>query len=388
MKRQKKGDNVNGPSITLLPPPYFIRNGHLFNNENSFPDLDFVIKGVRTPLKLHRIILTQTSRLVEEVLKGKSVGNSSDRNRIEWMFDTTKDIDQSALMKALRFCYGETVTIKVENGECCAMIAALYRLGVVCADEIVAKIIKFTVDEAKNDLRVGGQVLTNLQQYPECISADYCMLDERLTKVVLQRAINDQDYEIIVDGCLMKLPPKYLDMAKYGDSHTKWSEFTVRTRYIRYHSKTLSQKEKAEILRNCDWTVLRSQELKNLREIGVPEPKSLVLICESLLEFAEKDRDIWKTQATLAEQEKSEWKMRAMAMEKERNKQCERAEKAEKERNELREYAKKTAMELECKKIVKTCDDSTAFLRATNSLWFILSPYDVPRVIVYGQIIS
>ena len=162
----------------------------------------------------------------------------------------------------------------------------------------------------------------------------------------------------------------------------------MRTRYIRYHSKTLSQKEKAEILRDCDWTVLKSQELKNLREIGVPEPKSLVLICESLLELAEKDRDKWKTQATLAEQEKSEWKMRAMALERERNEQCERAEKAEKERNELREYTKKAAMELECKKIAKTCDDSTAFLRATNSLWFILSSYYVPRVIVYGQIIS
>lgn len=76
-------------------------------------------------------------------------------------------------------------------------------------------------------------------------------MDKALGKAVLT-AKNIQDhYETVVDDCLMKLPPKYLDIAEYGMPHTKFSEFSIRTRYVREHEEALTDEEKETILKKC-----------------------------------------------------------------------------------------------------------------------------------------
>lgn len=160
------------------------------------------------------------------------------------MFGTNRKVDRDGLVKVLMFCYGGTVTVRARGGECCAFIAALYRLQVICTDETVAKVSGFIMNEATTDVRIGAKLLINMQQYPECTSASFCTLDQQLVKVILSKERMRSDYEIVVDGCLMKLPAKYLDVAQFEKAHTKLNEFTLRSRYVRYHSGSLNQREK------------------------------------------------------------------------------------------------------------------------------------------------
>ena len=279
------------PTITLSPPESISRNAHLFDNENTFPDLDFIIPGLERPLKLHKTVLSQTSKLVEGILKTKQVSKSGDGNEIKWMFDTSKEVDREALVKVLRFCYGDTITVGVNNGECCAVIAALFRLEVFCAVDTAAQLSKFAVEHAEKNLTVGVEMLMETQQYPECTNTNYRALDKQLAAIVLTKEKVQENHETIVDRCLMNLPAQFLDIAEYGDPHTKWSEFTTRARYVRYHSESLSRKEKEEIVKKCDWKTLTSEELKELKEFGFMELNTIIRMYHTVLEFTEIDRN-------------------------------------------------------------------------------------------------
>lgn len=275
----------------------------MFDNEDTFPDLDFIITGLERPLKLHKNILSQTSELVKGILKAKQASNSGDGNIIKWMFDTNKEVDREALVKVLRFCYGDAVIVGVNNGECCAVIATLFRLKVICAVETATQLSKFVVDQADRNLSMGAQLLVATQRYPECTNASFCAVDRQLAEIVLSKEQMKEDYKTVVDSCLMKLPAKYLDTAKYGDAHTKWSEFTTRARYLRYHSESLSKKEKDEILKKCDWNTLESEELKELKELGLVEGDTITGIHHDTLECMEGERNYWRTRAINTEKE-------------------------------------------------------------------------------------
>ena len=88
-------------SITVNSP--FWNVIELFDNKDSFPDLKFVIPGQKNALNLHRVIVGLRSKLAQGLLKAKEAANSADANVIEWVFDTSKDVDRMALVKGLRF---------------------------------------------------------------------------------------------------------------------------------------------------------------------------------------------------------------------------------------------------------------------------------------------
>ena len=291
------------PTITLSPPESFKRNADLFDNEKMFPDLDFIIQGLERPLRLHKNVLSQTSMLVEGILKTKQNTEGADENEIKWMFDTSKEVDREALVKVLRFCYGNTVTCGVNNGECCAVIAALYRLQVICAFETAVQISKFAVNQADSNLSVGVELLMATQHYSECTNTHFCSLDKQLAETVLSKDKMQEDHETVVDRCLMKLPVKYLDIASYGDAHTKWSEFTSRARYVRYHSESLSKEEKENIVRKCNWNMLGSDELQEINELGLFEQDTMVAMYRSALEHTEIERNDLSIRAANAERD-------------------------------------------------------------------------------------
>ena len=284
-------NDQGGATITLIPPPSFNRNIESFDNDNSFPDLDFVVKGLEKPLKLHKTIISKTSSLVDELLKTKQITKGPERDQIEWMFDTNNKVDRDALVKVMRFCYGDTVSVGTKNGECCAMIAALFRLQVICADETAKKLQLFAVNEAKHNAKTGVELLNVTQLYPECTNTQLCTLDQQLSKAVLSKGRILNDYETFVDGCLMKLPAQYLDSAEYGESGTKWSELSIRLRYIRYHSDSLSSKEMREVVMKCDWEKVNSNELKELKELGLFSLDKIIQLYEVVLRSTEDDRD-------------------------------------------------------------------------------------------------
>ena len=117
---------------TLEVTPPFNNEIECFDNPDAYPDLEFEISGLQKPFLLHKRILAHGSGYIKALLK--EGGN----RKIIWPDETSNEVDREALVKALRFCYGETLIVGTKNGECCAMIAVLTRLQITDLDEIVA----------------------------------------------------------------------------------------------------------------------------------------------------------------------------------------------------------------------------------------------------------
>ena len=116
-------------------------NTLLFDNPES-SDMEFMVQGMEKPLKLHIKIMSTASNFVKGMMTQE--GNENNRG---WVYDMSRDVDKKAMVKVMRFCYGEDMEIGVDNGECCAIIAALYRLEVTCTEEIVKRIGYFGLEE-------------------------------------------------------------------------------------------------------------------------------------------------------------------------------------------------------------------------------------------------
>ena len=346
-----------GAGNELEIEPHFGDNVELFDNEELFPDLDLVVQGLDAPLHLHKIILTKTSKLMEGLIKTKHMTNSQNENQVEWMFDTSEKVDRDALLNVLRFCYGEKMRVGKGEGECCAVIAALFRLQVTCTNEIIAKLTDFTVNCAKEDLAFGAMMLKDAQRYPECRDQNACGLNQALAKVVLTSK-NICEHSEVVSECLLNLPPEFLDLAEFGDPHTKWSEFNMRVEYLKEHCEVLQQEEKDTIMRKCKLTFLRSEELKQLRRLNLVGKDVMLDMCESVLEHIEKEKSANDVDVSRIIRERDELKKRA--------------EKAEKERDEERAKSKK---EQNTKTVVKKNPEEPP---ASENPWSQCYSYGIP----------
>ena len=283
----------------------------MFDNA-ELSDLMLAVAGLTRPLKLHKLILAKASGRVKSMLKGKG------EQRVVWPFDTSKQVDRQAFVKALRFCYGETLSVGTKNGECISMIAALLRLQVTCLDEVVPKFIEFAMEEARNDVRVGVELLKMCTCYEEC-NTNVCTLNKELAKIIFTRENMVEHFREVVDDCLMTLPPEYLDQVEFGEPHTKCSEFCLRAKYLRWHSKEMSVEERQRFLGSCDWSTLNGQELEELRLVDFVDKDELLMAYEKALECCEN--------------EKEQMKMKIEQMEKDKEKETQRTNEAESERD-------------------------------------------------------
>ena len=315
-----------GAGDELEIEPHFGYNVELFDNEVFFPDLELVVQGLDAPLHLHKIILTKTSKLMEGLIRAKQRTNSQNENQVEWMFDASEKVDRDALLNVLRFCYGGKMRVGKGEGECCAVIAALFRLQVTCTNQVIAKLTDFTVNCAKEDLAFGTMTLKDAQHYPECQSQNACGFDKALAKVVLTSK-NICEHSEVVSECLLNLPPEFLDLAEFGEPHTKWSEFNVRVQYLKEHCEVLQQEEKDTIMRKCKLTFLRSEELKQLRRLNLVGKDVMLDMCESVLERTEQEKGMNDVDDSGIIRERDEFKKRTEKAEKERDEEKERIKK-------------------------------------------------------------
>ena len=307
--------------------PYFNEISS-FENPETNPDLEFFVAGMEKPLKLHMRILAKTSGYLKAML------NERRDQRLEWPHDISNEIDRKALVKALRFCYGETQSVSTKNGECIAMIAVLTRLQVTRLDDVVTLLTNFAVEEAKRELETGVELLKTCIEYKECCGSSQNSLDKKLATIVLTKENICDHYKEVVDECLMVLPPDYLTVAEYGEPHTRCSEFCLRTKYARLHSKTSSKEEKQKLIGNCDWSTLNSQELCELRLADIIDKDELLEAHEKALEHCEIENEM----ARRAEKKMEE---KVKELEKKNEKESERVKKAESEAEEQRGRAER-----------------------------------------------
>ena len=296
------GTPLAAPSLEIKSP--YGDNIAIFDNAESFPDLELVVRGLESPLHLNKCIVVRGSMLFRALINVKKSAGNPDSNKVEWMFNTESEVERKALLCALCFCYGETMHIKAEGHECCALISALKQLRVTCVGDVVTRITDFVVNHAEKDVLFGTKTLMASQSYPECCSDD-CQLNTRLAQAVFTKKRMCENYDCVVSDCLMRLSPEYLDMAVYGEPHTKTSEFNVRVEYVRRNSERLSQEEKERIVKQCDFSSLNTCELKQLKQLRVVDDETAAQLCEKALENAEKERDEYKHCLEELEKEKT-----------------------------------------------------------------------------------
>ena len=321
----------NEDTVKLVPP--FHNRIEFFDNEDMGPDLEFVVAGMEKPLQLHAWILTRTSKWLDETVKGRK------GIQLEWLYDTTKEVDRGVLVKALRFCYGETQSVGTKDGECCAMIATLMRLQVTCLDDVVGPLINFVVEEAKRKVETGVELLKACTKYSECCDSSLLSLNKKLAAIVLKKENMYDHYKDVVDECLMMLPSEYLMLAEFGEPHTRFSEFSLRTKYFRYHTE-MKQVDKQVIMAQCDWSLLNSQELRELRLMDTVYKDELLEAYEKALKHCEIENEMARRAEKLMEE-------RVKELEKEKAKESQRAKKAEREAEEQRERAERAEKEKE-----------------------------------------
>lgn len=334
----KDQEQVGKEDTLEIVPPY-PNEIESFDNPETYPDLEFVVAGMEKPLHLHRKILAKVSGCFKTMLKEKR------DLRLEWPYDTNREVDRDGLVKALRFCYGETLNIGTNKGECCTMIATLTRLQVTCLGDVATKLINFAIDEAKRNLETAVELLKICIDYKECCGTSHLSLDKKLAAIVLTKDNMHDHYKEVVDDCLMVLPADYLMLAHYGEPHTRCSEFCMRTKYVRCHSK-MNKEEKQSLVVKCDWSTLNSQELQELRLADIIDKEELLDAYEKALVYCEIKNEQTQKMMEQAEKKADE---KVKELEKEKEQESERAKKAEREAEELRKRTEKADEEKEKK---------------------------------------
>ena len=251
-----------------------------FDNEEYFPDTEFIIPGVEKPLRLHAPVLVRASQVFVALLKAKA--NTYGRydpetRRLEWMFDrSANDMNyRNCLVKWLRFCYGEDQTFEVD--ELGASLVTLLQLQLKCENSMKEAITTRMMEMSKKDISYGCRMLIDCvneneeSQQNSIHSISFC-----ISKAVLCKENLIQHSDIVVNNCLMLLPYCYLDDAEYGEAHSELSEFNIRMRYVEIHAGSLSMEEKRDILSKCKAEELGSDELKKLSDLSVLDPESLI----------------------------------------------------------------------------------------------------------------
>lgn len=239
-------------------------------SESSFYDFRMKIPGEQNLVKLHRLLVANASQTLLKLLQCKVVKGACydcQEHILEWKFGKEDDVVyRKVLIKWLKFCYGEDITLIPE--ECCAAIALLFQLQMSCINDVCPEIEKFMVKTTEEDVREGVSMMQWCIKYGECRKSESKenSIDVMIAQHLFTRKNIIDFTEILVDKCLMVLPPYFLDYVKYGVPHTKTSEFYIRKQYIECH-KELKDNEKTEIIMKCDFTLLNSEELKQLRKL-------------------------------------------------------------------------------------------------------------------------
>ena len=319
-----KSNESNQENDTVeIVPPYHNEIGS-FDNPDSYPDCELVVDEKEKTKKLHRKILAQASGKVKAMLdEGRGT-------KLEWPYDTSDEIDREAMMKALRFCYGETQTVGTKNGECIAMIVALTRLQVSCLDEVVTTLSNFAMEESKRSLEIGVALLKTCVGYKEMSGTNQLTLDKKLAAIVLTKDNMHEHYREVVDECLMVLPPEYLDEVEFGEPHTRWSEFALRMKYVRCHGKKLTKEEKHAMVAQCNMSMLNNQELMELKLTDIIDKDELLEAHEKALEYREIENEQLRVMVRNMEEKVKE-------IEREKNEETKRAEKEKDEKEKQAE---------------------------------------------------
>ena len=292
------------------------------DHDDSDPNIDFVVDGLDKPLRLHTQVLGPVSGFVRDIIKcNRTNGSGGAAHTITWPFNTSNKQDQEALVMVLRFCYG--AALRVVPSMVCPVVAALWRLDVRDAGDVCSRLCVFAVDVAQRDVVCGAGMLRQCVGYAECCSSQHTQLDVLLGKAVLTKHNMEAHFEEVVEKCVVDLPVRLLDVAQFGDNHTRCSEFNVRVLFVEHNTKVLTDEEKRGVLGNVGVLALNGAEVDRLRGLGVLTPDELVDVVIGVVkqqdeQLAVKNKEVAVKNKEVEEAHKQTTKTRQKLTEKER----------------------------------------------------------------------
>ena len=333
--------------------------------QNLFPkreittsDVFFRIQGRRKPLYLHSEVVGAASGLLDSLFQAKrncvSV-NGAFSYTVTWNSGPSKAdaYYRSALSKMLQLCYGGTQSFS--SDECCAALAAAIQLQLKCQKFIEERIKSYMIEVATKNVVIGVKVLLqSALTYDEC-HCDYTnRIDLDLAKVVLKQNNITRYYDLVVDGCLMKLPSYYLDLAEYGEAHSRESEFRVREKYVKRYHSVISKTEQKRIILLCSLETLGFDELTAMQRLDVLTPDELnsffirvVKSKDNLLRSVVMERDKLSKKVIATANERDRIRKERDRIAKERNKACSQRDRMKNELEQANDQMEKMEGELD-----------------------------------------
>ena len=92
------------------------------------------------------------------------------------------------------------------------------------------------IDAAEKSLYVGARFLLECANvHDECHCEGSCEIDLALARVLLTKDNLYSHPDVIIDGCLMNLPPKYLEEVEYDESSEEFNSVRIQLRYAACH---------------------------------------------------------------------------------------------------------------------------------------------------------
>ena len=139
MSSSTSPSDLEGMTMVTIPSP-FSRNISFFDDEDSFPDMKFLILGTEKPLLLHRRELGIGSKTLGGLLKGETSPYATfdpSTQCITWGCETAvaNSTYRNVLVKWLRFCYGEEQVFTADECPVALTVCSQLQLGVKSKQE-------------------------------------------------------------------------------------------------------------------------------------------------------------------------------------------------------------------------------------------------------------
>jgi len=223
-----------------------------------------IVSGLDRPLHLHRLLLGSSSLALLGMLQCKATA-SGERGiatrQLIWQFHSADGDEKECkvynrvLIKWLRFCYGEDISVTPD--ECGSAVAILFQLQLTCVDTIVPQFESQLVAATGANIQDSVSVLLSCAKYEECDGDRGRHPAVAVAKRLFSRENITKYEDQVVKGCLFYLPPSFLDYVAYIP-HSVHSEFSLRYRYLKQHEDRLEEEDKIRVLKNCVFSRLNA----------------------------------------------------------------------------------------------------------------------------------
>lgn len=249
------------------------------HSEDYFADLCvFLHDRDATPLLLHRVLLSRTSRTFEALLHGKKGSSTATYNPTTRCVKGLPPCD-AAIVSLLRFCYGAKLTVNKDNAVLVLVALAFMKLKQK-HNEIRAQIRTLIKDITVHRVADGLAMVRQGEDYDKAFDTTFCV-GASIARVVFPVINIETSLQALTDT-LITLSPEYLDIVNYGSDKSQAHEAEIRLAYVRHNTTTLSYDEAKKIVSPLCISKLPIPTVMQLASLELCDTKELAAVIQGL----------------------------------------------------------------------------------------------------------